>query len=443
MNKILLLVACLVAPVLSSRSMLAAQSSGQEEDRLFRLYNNPNSWPAFDREIRNVGATSLREFSRLNQLGGFRWLAEQNEERALQFFSRAISADGGVSADPNRIGSARIRRYEEFRSLSPIPRALLIDSSSPKRYFVDPIRLTVEIPNASLSTVQGVELEICRSARWVSAIRLSRTGLAVCTTGVVRKNMVAVGNNLYSARLAGDELGIQGARWRSGAKGTEQRAVIVRVITQRPQGQIESAWNLSVDVEAPFGLVLPAVVSGPSGLEPEVTAVRGWRAHPVLAGFSSILVVGGAYLMATADQATWVHWADGTGEAPCPSVTNCNLLAVGSAGFLVGGIALLTQKWWKSEGTNQGAINRNAALRRRFQQESAEAMRSLTQIRQRTTIRVTRADRIQAGAGNSNNPEYFGSSWNLSSQFDRRSLFPTSLACWASPSPVVDGLQSC
>jgi hypothetical protein len=153
--------------------------------------------------------------------------------------------------------------------------------------------------------------------------------------------------------------------------------------------------------------------------------------------------VAGAYVMATADGATWKNSWDTTGEVPCPDRAKCNMLTAGSIAFLAGGITLLTQKWWKSSRTDQGAVNRNAPLRRRFQQESAEATRSLAQMRQRTTIRVTRAVRIQAVTGNSNKPEYFGSRWNPLSLFDRGPLFPTSLSCWANPTTVVNGLQHC
>ena len=372
-----------------SPSMLAAQSTGQNEDRLFGLYNQLE-WPGFDRALDQImrggsgfRPSSVREFSRLQQLAGFSWLARNDTLQARKFLFNAIRPDGGVLPDTVRIAPSRTRFYREIRSAAPRASQLIVPES-PLKYFVSRIPVLVEIPSDVVGAVRSVGLEICSNTEIPSWDATS--GSARCNRPLLSRPMLRVSganssdNTRFRATLTGVDLGT--------ASG--ERGAIVRVMNR--EGSVESAWRLDVDIQAPLGLTPPNVRR--PALRPEVLKVKGWRAHPNLAFSSLMVLVASAVIVGRADSQTWEWFDDSTGHVECPDSRKCNLLGAAVIGGSVAGLVFLTQWWWNGEIPDRDAVWRNNELRANFQRQAEQAARTLAEMNQRTTITVKLGRRI-------------------------------------------------
>jgi hypothetical protein len=361
-----------------SPSMLAAQSTGQNEDRLFRLYNQLE-WPSFDRALDQIRPSSVREFSRLQQLAGFSWLARSDTLQARKFFFNAIRPDGGVLPDMVRIAPSRTSFYREIRSAAPRASQLFVPESQFK-YFIGGIPVLVEIPSDVVGAVRSVGLEICSN----TGIRSwdVTSGSARCNRHTMSSRPMMSLNRatLFRATLRGADFGT--------ASG--ERDAIVRVMNR--EGSVESAWRFDVDINAPLGLTRP-YVRRPT-LRPEVKEVRGWRTHPNLAVSSFMVLIASAVIMGRADSQTWEWFDDSNDSVECPNSRKCNVLVAGVIGGGVAGIVFLTQWWWKGEKPDHDAIWSNNELRAHFQRQTEQAAQRFREMQQRTTITLKLDRRI-------------------------------------------------
>jgi hypothetical protein len=370
--------------------MLAAQSTGQNEDRLFRLYNQLE-WPGFDRALDQIMGggsgfrpSSVREFSRLQQLAGFSWLARNDTLQARKFLFNAIRPDGGVLPDTVRIAPSRTRFYREIRSAAPRASQLIVPES-PLKYFGSPIPVQVDIPSDVVGEVRSVGLEVCSNTEIPSWDATS--GSARCNRPLLSRTMLRVSganssdNTRFRATLTGVDLGT--------ASG--ERGAIVRVMNR--EGSVESAWRLDVDIHAPLGLTPPNVRR--PALRPEVRKVKGWRAHPNLAVSSYLVLIASAVAGSQVDSQTW-EWFDDApnGNIECPDSTKCALASAAVIGGTLSALVLLTQWWWNGEMTDHDAVRSNNALRAHFQRQAEQAARTLAEMNQRTTITVKLGQRI-------------------------------------------------
>jgi len=383
MNRVLPLLACCMNLILIAPSVVEAQSSPTELS-LFDLYQNSVDRPQFDEVFMSSRAMSWREFSGLNQLDGFRWLAKSDTARAYRSFGRAVSADGGVPSDNDRIGPSRRDAYERFRAS--VPRAIELDVPRiAQKYFVDPIRLRVETPPISEGNAVSVRLQICRSASWLDpqGVQLDHSptmSLVNCGGSVVSKTMQRVGGSLdgYETTLQGHELA-----------GVSDRGNFAIVSVGRGiLGSVQSVWNLDVMLESPLGLTRPPLAGVAPRLREEMMTVRGLKAHSVRAvGWGLVTALGVVGMLVSPAEA----WAGGFDCDASPAAETACMQAYGGGLLtLIGGIALGLGTRWESETRDSEAARYNVEMRR----ATAEASRLWSDMQQRTMITVTPGARL-------------------------------------------------
>jgi len=384
MNRVLPLLACCMNLILIAPSVVEAQSSPTELS-LLSLYQSPVEWPQFDEVFLSSRATSWREFSKLNQLDGFRWLAESDTARADRSFARAVSADGGVPSDIDGIGPLRRGVYEQFRES--VPRAIEIDVPRiAQKYFVDPIRLRVDTRPISEGNAVSVRLQICRSASWLDpqGVQLDYSptmSLVNCGDSVVSKTMQRVGGslNVYETTLQGHEFA-----------EVSDRGNFAIVSVGGGIGQVQSVWNLDVMLESPLGLTRPPLAGVAPRLREEMMTVRGLKAHSVRAVGWGLVTALGVFGLLTAPAEAWGD------EVECDSSPaareGCDQLIGGGMLTLIGGVALALGTGWESETRDSEAVRYNVEMRR----ATAEASRMWTEMQQRTMITVTPGARLPA-----------------------------------------------
>jgi hypothetical protein len=404
MNRVLPLLACCMNLILSAPSVVEAQSSPTELS-LFSLYQRPVEWPKFDELLLSSRATSWGEFSKLNQLDGFRWLAESDTARAYRSFARAVIADGGVPSDNDRIAPERREVYEQFRAS--VPRAIEIDVPRiARKYFVDPIRLRVHTPPISGGNAVSVRLQICRGASWPDpqGVQLDHSpmmSLVNCGGRRVSKAMQRVGGslNVYETTLQGYELA--GASEQSGFGSGEERGRgnFAMVSVGHGIGHVQSVWNLDVMVESPLGLVRPPLAGAPLRLREEMVTVRGLKAHSGRAVGWGLVTALGVVGMLVAPTEVWTEeteWCDSS-----PAADKACVQAFGGALLtVIGGIALWMGTLWESETRDSEAVRYNVEMRR----ATAEASRMWAEMQQRTMITVTPGARLPAIPEGSRDP---------------------------------------
>lgn len=339
------------------------------EEQVFRLYN-ARDWRALDRVVSLAAPSTPNQFTRVQELSGYSFLARGDTASALQAFRRAIAPGGGLPGDTTRIAPRRRAVYDFLRSHSTWITEVSLNRSE-TRAFIDTVHLTLNYSRQSIGS-RRVIVSLCENWEWdraSGAVRCRGSRASVTSD-------IAVGPPPTIADLR---------------PGTIPSGSYYFVTTiQEGPSTVSSVFRADAELLAPLGLTVQAV-SRPQVVR-ETKVVRGAAAHPVWATLSIGATIWGVAEMISSPRYVWNEWND-RAEFGCQS-RQCNRLNTAVWTGISGLVVSVTIPAWSRVGRDKHAVQLNQQRRATFAADSTAAAELERRIREETRLRMTVGRRV-------------------------------------------------